>query len=304
MEGSGDRGAFKPHRCAMLDVKQILLPIDFPSTCFAVVHQAATLARQFRSTIVMLHVVTAESHAAGVPEDPRVLASWDLRAAVIQEALKQGDQFLERDLEGLTMKCLLVQGDPSRAIVQTAAEQQAALIMMSSHGATFDQFLLGSVTARVLHGTDCPIWTSAHLEQSAPRDFVIRKVLCGVDLGPRSELALSWANRIASDFGAHLTLAHVTASVELWGPGGSYVVADWKKSLVKDASQRLAKLQQEMGTKAEVYIGSGDVPKVLAETAKQTNADLLVAGCYPYGVNLRTHGYAIICAVPIPVLSV
>ena len=26
--------------------------------------------------------------------------------------------------------------------------------------------------------------------------------------------------------------------------------------------------------------------------------------CYPYGGNLRIHGYAIICAVPIPVVSV
>jgi hypothetical protein len=43
---------------------------------------------------------------------------------------------------------------------------------------------------------------------------------------------------------------------------------------------------------------------VLCEAAKQTKADLLVTGCYPYGGRLRTHGYAIICAVSIPVLSV
>jgi hypothetical protein len=29
-----------------------------------------------------------------------------------------------------------------------------------------------------------------------------------------------------------------------------------------------------------------------------------VMGCYPYGGNLRINGYGIICAVPIPVLSV
>ena len=59
-----------------------------------------------------------------------------------------------------------------------------------------------------------------------------------------------------------------------------------------------------MGIKADVFIGSGDVPKVLSQAAKQTKADLLVTGCHPYGGHLRTHGYAIICAVPIPVLSV
>jgi nucleotide-binding universal stress UspA family protein len=92
--------------------------------------------------------------------------------------------------------------------------------------------------------------------------------------------------------------------VELWGPGGSYIDQKLKEKLVGDASQRIVKLQQDMGTKADVLIGSGDVPKVLSQAAKQTKADLLVTGCYPYGGNLRIHGYAVICAVPIPVLSV
>jgi hypothetical protein len=92
--------------------------------------------------------------------------------------------------------------------------------------------------------------------------------------------------------------------VEFWGPGGNYVDQEWKKALVDDASQRIAKLQQDTGIKADVFIGSGDVPKVLSQAATQAKADLLVTGCYPYGTNLRTHGYAIICAVPIPVLSI
>jgi len=63
-------------------------------------------------------------------------------------------------------------------------------------------------------------------------------------------------------------------------------------------------IEHDTGIKADVFIGSGDVPKILSLAAKQTNADLLVTGCYPYGGNLRTHGYGIICAVPIPILNV
>jgi hypothetical protein len=55
---------------------------------------------------------------------------------------------------------------------------------------------------------------------------------------------------------------------------------------------------------ANVLIGSGDAPEFLSEAAKQTKADSLVTACYPYGGNLRIHGCAIICPVPIPVLSV
>jgi len=49
----------------MLNIRKILLPVDFPNTSLGVVHQAATLAHHFRSEIVMFHVVTAQSHAPG-----------------------------------------------------------------------------------------------------------------------------------------------------------------------------------------------------------------------------------------------
>jgi len=288
----------------MLNIEKILLPVDFPNPSLRVVHQAAALAHHFHSEIVMLHVVTARSHAAGVPEDGPELAAWDMLAEMVKGAQNNLDQSLGPELEGLVIRRVLLKGDPARAIVQTTQVEKADMIMMPSHGYTFNQFLLGSVTAKVLHGTECPVWTGAHAEESTVQEFAIRNVLCAVDLGPRSHQTVSWAAQMAAEFGACLTLVHVTASAEIWAPGGSYVNPKWKEQLVGDASQHLAELQQDMSIKADVLIGSGDVPKVLSQAAKQTKADLLVSGCYPYGGNLRIHGYAIICAVPIPVLSV
>ena len=288
----------------MLNIKKILLPVDFPNTSLPVVHQATTLAHHFHSEIVMLHVVTELSHIAGVPERGPELASWDMRAEIVRAAEKNLDQSLGPELHDLTIRCLLVKGDAARAIVQTAQKEKADLIMMPSHGYTFNRFLLGSVTAEVLHGTECPVWTGAHVDESPVQELAIRNVLCAVNFNPHDHKTVFWAAQMAAEFGARLTVAHVTAGVELWGPGGSYVDLRWKKELVGDASQRIAELQQDMGIKAEAFIGSGDAPKVLSQAVKQTKADLLVTGCHPYGGNLRIHGYAIICAVPIPVLSV
>jgi nucleotide-binding universal stress UspA family protein len=288
----------------MLNIKRILLPVDIPIASLGVIHQAATLARHFHSEIVMLHVMTGLSHAAGVPEDSHELVHWDLLAVIIREAQKQHDQSLGPELDGLAIQRKVVEGDVAMAIVQTAQEEKADLIMMPSYGSTFYQFLLGSVTAKVLHGTECPVWTGAHVEGGPVQELAIRNVLCAVEFGPRADITVSWAAEMAAEFGAHLTLANVTASVEFWGPGGSYVNQKWKEELVGNASEQIAKLQQDTGTKAEVFIGSGDVPKVLTQAAKETKADLLVTGCYPYGGHLRTHGYGIICAVQIPVLSV
>jgi nucleotide-binding universal stress UspA family protein len=287
----------------MLNIKKILLPVDFPNVSLRVVHQAATLAHHFHSELILLHVVTARSHTAGVPDGPE-FAKWDLLAALLGEAEKSSDQSLRSELHGIPIRSLLVKGDPVKAILETTRVEQASLMMMPSHGFAFNRFLLGSVTAKVLYGTECPVWTSAHVEESHRQKFAICNVLCAVDLTERSAEVFSWAAQMAAEFGARLTLAHVTASVEVWGPGGNYANPRRKKELFDDAAQQLARLQKDVGTKAEVFIASGDVPKVLSQAAAQTKADLLVTECYPYGGNLRIHGYAVICAVPIPVLSV
>ncbi|MGC1160942.1 MAG: universal stress protein [Candidatus Sulfotelmatobacter sp.] len=288
----------------MLKIQKILLPVDFPNTSLPVIDQAATLAHRFRSEIVMLHVVTAQSHAAGVPEDGPQFAGWDLLTAIVKRAEKNRGEALASELKGLTIRCVLAKGDPAAAILRTAQVEKADLIMMPSHGFAFNRFLLDSKNAEVLYGTECPVWTGAHVEISPPKEFAIKNILCSVDLSERSPQVVPWAAEIAGEFGAHLTIAHVTPSVELWGPGGSYANPKWKKELVSDASQHLIELRQDLGIKADLFVGSGDLPKILSQAAKQTKADLLVAECYPYGGNLRIHGYAIICAVPIPVLSV
>src|SRR5208282_5575306 len=101
-------------------------------------------------------------------------------------------------------------------------------------------------------------------------------------------------------------VSRLRTSLPAWSFGGP-AATTWMKSGRKRSSMTLrnaSKLQQDTGTKADVYIGSGDVPKALSQAAAQTKADLLVTGCYPYGTHLRTNGYAIICAVPIPVLNI
>jgi len=128
--------------------------------------------------------------------------------------------------------------------------------------------------------------------------------VCAVELGGRRRAAMWGAGPGGGGWGGRRARAGGGGTVEIWGPGGSYVKQDWKEEFVDDASQRIAKLQQDTGIKADIFIGSGDVPKVLSQVAKQTNADLLVTGCNPYGSHLRTDGYAIICAVGIPVLNV
>lgn len=288
-------------------MNKILLPVDFPNTSMGVVHQAAFLARHFHSEIILLHVVTPLSYPAGVLEGGHEITGRDLHAEIVKRAQKHLDQSLRPELDGIAVKCLLLKGDPAREIAQTARDEKVDLIVMSTHGyGAFYRFLLGSVTAKVLHDSDCPVWTGGHLEEAPAREFAIHNVLCAVDLSHHSRNTVSRAAEMAAEFGAQITLVHITAGVETYGPGGPYVLPEWKEALVGYAAKEIAKLQQDAGTKADVIIDSGNVHKLLNRAAEQSKGDLLVIGHSPPGGHLGANGsgYAIIRESHIPVLSV
>jgi nucleotide-binding universal stress UspA family protein len=287
-------------------MNKILLPIDFSNTSLRVVHQAAFLARHFHSEIILLHVVAPMSYPVGILEIGYELTG-DLHAEIMKRAQRDLDQSLRSELDTIAVKRLLLRGDPAREIAQTARDEKVDLIVMSTHGhGVFYRCLLGSVAAKVLHDSDCPVWTDAHLEEAPVREFTIRNVLCAVDSNYHSRNTVSRAAEMAAAVDATLTLVHVTAGAEIYGPGGSHVDPVWKETIVGFAAKEIANLQQDVGTKANVIIDSGNVLELLNRAAEETKADLLVIGHMPSGGHLGANGsgYAIIRESHIPVLSV
>ena len=289
----------------MLSFNKILLPVDLQGSSKQVVHQAAVLARHFHSEIILLHVVTPLSYSAGALEGSYVPANLDdLLKELLRQAQKELDRTLAPELDGLPVKRMLLEGDPASTIVRIARDEKANLIVMPTHGyGAFRRFLLGSVTAKVLHDSECPIWTGAHLEEAPTSEFAIRNILCAIDLGQHSSNTVRWAAQLAAEFEAKLMLGHITVGVDDYGPEGHHFGPKWKEALISSATQRIAKLQEETNTRAEVFIDSGDVPRLLSKQTKNGKVDLLVVGRPSHG-RLRATGYGIIHESPIPVLSV
>lgn len=287
-------------------MNKILLPVDFPNSELRVVRQAAFLARHFHSEIILLHVVTQQSYPVGILELGYELTG-NLHAEITKRARTELDQSLWSELDGIEVRRLLLEGDPARKIAQTARDEKVNLIVMSTHGhGVLYRFLLGSVAAKVLHDSDCPVWTDTQLEEAPGREFTIRSVLCAVDLNYHSRNTVSRAAEMAAAVDATLTLVHVTAGAEIYGPGGSHVDPVWKETIVGFVAKEIANLQQDVGTKANVIIDSGNVAELLNRAAEETKADLLVIGHMPSGGHLGENGsgYAIIRESHIPVLSV
>jgi nucleotide-binding universal stress UspA family protein len=284
----------------MLSFTKILLPVDLEEPSPFAAHQAAVLAHHFHSEFLILHVVRPLSYF-----NIHKLGHHDLLTEEIKQAEAKLDAALLAELAGLSARRIVVRGDPGRLIPQIAQDENADLIVMQTHGySALAGALMGSVTAKVLDRAHCPVWAAAPPEQTAARDLSVRSVLCAVDFNHHDITTARGAAELADAFRARLTLAHVTPSVENYGPGGSYVLPDFKEALVGSSTRQLTQLRDELGINAEIFIGSGPIPKVLAQAAKETTADLLVIGRRTSINRLGANNFAIIRDSHVSVLNV
>ncbi|MGD0964235.1 MAG: universal stress protein [Candidatus Acidiferrales bacterium] len=288
-----------------MDIRKILFPIEFHETSLRIIGVAASIARRFHSELVLLHVIAPGSYSPRDWKDGQLLESRDLLTEFVGFAEKDLHESVRPELEGLPVRCLVRQGDAAEEIAAVSREESMDLIVMPTRGYTgFYRYLIGSVTAKVIHDTERPVLTAAHLERTPNYEFGVKHVLCGVTFSGHSHEVLKCAAKVAAEFQARLTIAHVTPDVEMYGPGGNYVDRPWKDELVLSAQELIAKIQQQMGVQAETAVDSGDPGIALSRIANRIGADLLVVGCHTSGGHLGSNGYGIISESRIPVLSV
>jgi nucleotide-binding universal stress UspA family protein len=293
----------------MLNLTKILFPVDFFEGSETAALHAAALARHFHAELTLVHVQALLNYRLASIESGFPLMPEELYPEAANQARSMLDSFLSDKLADIKVRRVFLEGDPAERIVTFAHSDKTSLIVMPTHGyGLFRRFLLGSVTAKVLHDAECPVWTGVHLKETVPKELLpIRSVLCSIDLGPHSRTTLCWAAQMAAEFGARLTLAHATEPLEMTARAGSYFAPEWRRVLYEQASQEVDKLQGSLGSKAEVWIESGEVTDVMRAAAADVKADLLVIGRSPsHGLTGRLHAnaYALIRESPCPVVSV
>jgi nucleotide-binding universal stress UspA family protein len=288
----------------MFPIAKILLPVDFSERANQAVRFAVPVAERFHSEIILLHVLPPYREFGAME---LASAMTDILANRRNDAEQRIAGFLRADLAGHRVRRLLLDGDPASEIVDCARREEAGLIVMPTHGyGPFRRLLLGSVTAKVLHDADCPVWTTAHAETLPSGETALKRILCVIDLSPSGSHALNWSAQLAAEFGARLTLVHAMTELDP-RTEGFYFSPEWRKFLVDNAEKEIAALQQKAGTQAEVMLTMGPAAEMICEEARKAEADLLVIGRgADAGVlgRLTSHAYSIIRQSPCPVVSV
>src|SRR5882757_9608828 len=134
----------------MLPISKILVPVDFSERCLATLPYAAAIASGYNAELTLLHVVNpVYSIPAAGPFGPVVVP---VPSSVFTDAVKHLDIFGADLLRGVRVRRLVYEGDPVDQIVAFAHSEGINLIVMPTHGfGLLRQFLLGSVTAKILH---------------------------------------------------------------------------------------------------------------------------------------------------------
>jgi nucleotide-binding universal stress UspA family protein len=284
----------------MPDLKKLLMPVDFSDRSEGLARYAQEIASRFCSQIILLHVEN-DPLIGGRPADQGHPPGSIEHKLWLKKRL---DSHLKEDLPSAAVTRIVTEGDPAGRIVEVALAEQVDLILMATTGhRALRQLLWGSVLAKVIQDSNCPVWTGVHLTDAPPRDRLsFKRVACAVDLGPQTRSALSWASEFASAFGALLSVVHVAKSaaseqVELPSQGPEPRVARYARA-------ELEYLLDDMKIKADIATGAGSAPALIHEFALQLEADVLVIGRCPSSSWLHSDTYTIIRESHCPVVSV
>ncbi len=150
----------------------ILFPTDYSPDSNAALRHAVSLARQSAASLLVVHVKPPASVA---PAEPREDTDDEL-----QEELLKLLTSVTGDQGPVSHDFVLAVGDPAAAIVSTARERQADLIVMATSGRTgLRRLLLGSVAAAVMQQAPCPVLTVKHPRKLRPDQKLTVKALSG-----------------------------------------------------------------------------------------------------------------------------
>ena len=289
----------------MPSIERILFPVDFSERCAQTAPVVAAWVREHQAKLNLVHAVGMP----GVYGDHFDAGLYQAMQPAIRKAAEMElAGFAERHFPGMATRLVVAEGDPGSEVVAAAQRDRSSLIMMPTHGhGGFRRLLTGSVTARVLHDAKGPVWTDAHA-QAVPkaRSGKLKVVLCAVDQTDEAVKLVRWAAWLAQQNEASLKVVHVMPAVDekSTNRGERAVRLYW----VTRASAGMNQILKAAGRpKTELVLRGGDIASMLAITAKEQRASVLVIGRGKISKTLgrlRTHGMSIITKSPCPVLSI
>ncbi len=140
-----------------MNQQRILVPVDGSEYALNAVDVASGLARALSAELLLCHVIDSGRAARLSFGEPALLdGSYEALRADGERYLADATARAKRAAQNATS--ILAYGDPSREIQTIAAQKDATMIVMGTHGRTgLRRLLMGSVAEVVMRAASVPV---------------------------------------------------------------------------------------------------------------------------------------------------
>jgi nucleotide-binding universal stress UspA family protein len=285
--------------------------VDYSPACAATIPYVADMTRHFSAELTVLHAYALRPMFVNHDlENVMVYTELAYNPQVLEEARQIEEQrlrdFAAKAFPGQQVETLAEEGEAGTAIHRVLEHQGADLVMMPTRGAgALRRFLLGSVTAKVLHDASAAVWTGigSVIEGHAPT-VPYKSIVCALDETAEAEAVLRAAASLAKSYHASLALVHV---LETPPATPELDFTPYLQDLIDAANAHLENLKRRLNLDAPHTVIDAGVTGGIHHEVVRRKADLVVVGRgHDQGAMSRVWSrlYSIVRDSPCPVLSV
>jgi len=284
-------------------MKTILVPLDGSALAEHALPYARALADLLSAKVRLLQVISEIDHYNLLVNDVPVMLAQDGAAddqprpePTAREFLRQhAASYLAQQADalhnlGVEVDTEVRLGMPAEVIVDTAREQQSALIVMATHGyGGLKRWSLGSVADRVVHGATAPVFLVRGSPEPTYVAAPLKRIMVPLDGSEQARQALPIAVDLTTRARAQLLLLtavvpSVNVAPELISPLPNYddvlpLACDRLRAELGDFAGELER-QELVVTPVAV---NGFPAEIIIDEAARRGVDLIV---------MATHGYS------------
>jgi nucleotide-binding universal stress UspA family protein len=275
-----------------LNIRNIVVPIDFSEMSVQAVQTAKQLGRRFGASIHLAHVRQLV-HAADfvVPAAPMVPFSFPPYEQNEEQIALEHLKKVASDYGVSSASCHVLSGAPPfDEICRLTQTLPADLVIMPTHGRTgLKHVFLGSTAERIVQHSSCPVLVTRGRAVHANNGsgIKIKNIVVPIDFSNCSREGLRYAIAFAKEFGAKIILLHATYLGYIYSAEGTvlYDIPGLQKAARKNARRKMRELVQSVNfgaVKFETVFTDGSPVIDICAFAKHHEVDLIITS---------THGF-------------
>jgi nucleotide-binding universal stress UspA family protein len=253
-------------------LKTVLFATDFSPAAERAGRFLTRIAKHSSSRVLILHALPPPAllHLA----DSGMGAEVARRDA--EERLSKAASQLRA--ENIAAETILSEGlEPTRVILEFAAEKAANLIVIGSKGLSVaGRLALGSVAHQLIHQAEMPVFTAGPDAKVLQSQHNFQRIVCATDFSEAATAAVNFTLSFTQSHGAHMFLCHVLPKPDRKHP----IDAQRLNERFKAELQRLIPDTAREWCDPECVVDHGYAVDGILLLANRVNADLIVLGAH------------------------